>query len=90
MENLAPFRQGHSGNPLNVITTLGRFRMDFFDDWSTKHYGPSRGGGGQKQISRRLHKQSDKKFGLFYNSVTAKEGTTITFTHDKTRNSPNY
>ena len=37
MENLAPFRQGHSGNPLNVITTSGRFRMDFFDDWSTKH-----------------------------------------------------
>ena len=32
MENLAPFRQGHSGNPLDVITTSGRFRMDFFDD----------------------------------------------------------
>ena len=32
MENLAPFRQGHSGNPLNVISTSGRFRMDFFDD----------------------------------------------------------
>lgn len=59
MENLAPFRQGHSGNPLNVITTSGRFRMDFFDDagvilkrkalWTVQ-------GAKQKQRWRRLHK----------------------------------
>ena len=32
MENLTPFWHGHSGYPLNVIITSGRFRMDFFDD----------------------------------------------------------
>ena len=32
MENLTHFWHGHSGYPLNVITTSGRFRMDFFDE----------------------------------------------------------
>ena len=32
MENWTSFRHGHSGYPLNIITTSGRFRIDFFDD----------------------------------------------------------
>ena len=70
MENLAPFRQGHSGNPLDVITTSGRFRMDFFDDCGSHLEAqsimdrPGWGGGEQKQRWRNYTNRATKNLGF--------------------------
>lgn len=79
MENLTPFRQGHSGNRLNVITTSGRFRMDFFDDCGSHLEA-------QSIMDRPGGQNKNKDGGDYTNRATKNLGFSITLLRQRRHN----